>query len=198
MNKLPNFDIEPIGEISKEFLKRNILTFHQATKYIQNLSYGRNPNKDDLKTIFTDNKGTCSTKHAVLKQLANENGFDGIKLTLGIFKMSEENTPKVGNTLSKKHLKYIPEAHNYLKYENDFFDFTNRNSLPVNFMNDLLFETEIQPNEINQPKTQIHKNFLINWLNENNDINYSLDELWEIREQCIQDLSNEQERVAYR
>lgn len=100
MNELPNFDIKPDGEISKEFLKRNILTFHQATEYIRNLSYGRNSNKDDLKTIFTDNKGTCSTKHAILKQLANENNFDNIKLILGIFKMGTDYTPKLANTLT--------------------------------------------------------------------------------------------------
>jgi len=189
MNQLPNFDIKSDREISTEFLRRNILTFHQATEYIQNLSYGRNLNKDNLKTIFTDNKGTCSTKHAILKQLANENNFDSFKLTLGIFKMSADNTPKVANTLTKHNLEYIPEAHNYLKYENKIFDFTRRNSSSADFVNDLLFQTEIQPNEINQAKIQIHKKFLVNWLNENNNINYSLDELWKIREQCIQDLS---------
>src|SRR5690606_7655926 len=118
MNQLPNFDIKSDREISTEFLRRNILTFHQATEYIQNLSYGRNLNKDNLKTIFTHNKGTCSTKHAILKQLANENNFNSFKLTLGIFKMSADNTPKVANTLTKHNLEYIPEAHNYLKYEN--------------------------------------------------------------------------------
>ena len=189
MNQFPNFDIKSYGEISTEFLNRNILTFHQATEYIQNLSYGRNSNKDDLKTIFTDSKGTCSTKHAILKQLAKENNFDCFKLILGVFKMSAENTPKVVNTLTKHNLEYIPEAHNYLKYENRIFDFTKRNSSWTDFVSDLLFETEIQPNDLNQPKIQIHKKFLVNWLNENNNINYSLDELWKIREQCIQDLS---------
>lgn len=189
MKKLPNFDIKSNGEISKEFLRRNILTFHQATEYIQNLSYGRNSNKDELKTLFTDHKGTCSTKHAILKQLADENDFKNIKLTLGIFKMSADNTPKAEKTLLENKLKYIPEAHSYLKYENEIFDFTNQNSSSADFVNDLLFETEIQPNEINQPKIQIHKDFLINWLNENHNIIYSLDELWKIREQIIQDLS---------
>jgi hypothetical protein len=189
MNKLPNFDIKSDAKISREFLKRNILTFHQATKYIQNLDYGRNENKDDLSTVFTDNKGTCSTKHALLKQLADENAFTHIKLVLGIFKMSAASTPKIGNTLSKNNLKYIPEAHNYLKYGNIIFDFTKQNSSSADFIDDLLFETEIQPNEISQHKIQMHKTFLTNWLNENNNINYSLDELWKIREQCIQDLS---------
>lgn len=189
MSQIPNFDIQSDGEISKEFLKRNILTFHQATVYIQNLDYGRNPNKDDLKTIFTDNKGTCSTKHAILKQLADEHDFDSIELKLGIFKMSAANTPKIGRILLEKNLKYIPEAHNYLKYGNDIFDYTKQNSTPADFVNDLIFETAIRPNEINQPKIQMHKNFLVNWLNENQEITYSIEELWAIREQCIQNLS---------
>ena len=189
MNKLPNFDIKPNGEISKEFLKRNILTFHQATEYIQNLPYGRNSNKDNLKTIFTDNKGTCSTKHAVLKQLADENDFESIKLILGIFKMNARNTPKISKTLAKNSLDYIPEAHNYLKYGTEIFDFTKRNFSISDFSNDLIYETEIQPSKINQPKIEIHKSFLADWLNKNPKIDYSIEELWKIREQCIQDLS---------
>lgn len=189
MNYLPDFDIEPNGEISREFLSLNIFTFYQAIEFIQNLKYGRNPNKDDLKTVFTDAKGTCSTKHALLKQLANENHFDDIKLMLGVFKMNAKNTPNVAKTLTENSLEYIPEAHNYLKYKSETFDFTKPNSLSSDFVNDLLFETEIQPNEINQGKFQIHRSFLVKWLNDNTDIDYSLDEIWRIREQCIQSLS---------
>lgn len=43
---------------------------------------------------------------------------------------------------------FFEGAYNYLKYENKIFDFTKRNSLSTYFVNDLLFETEIQPNEI--------------------------------------------------
>ncbi|TCK85677.1 hypothetical protein [Albibacterium bauzanense] len=189
MNKLPNFDIKPNGEISREFLSRNMFTFYQAIEFIRNLSYGRNLNKEDLITVFTDNKGTCSTKHAVLKQLAHENHFNDIKLMLGVFKMNAKNTPKVAQTLTENNLKYIPEAHNYLKYKSEFFDFTKPNVSSSDFLNDLFFETEIQPNEITRDKVQIHRSFLVNWLNENSDIGYSLDEIWRIREQCIQNLS---------
>lgn len=187
--ELPDFNIQPKGKISQEFLKRNIETFHKATEYIQNLPYGRNSNKDKLETIFEDIKGTCSTKHAVLKKLANENEFINIKLILGIFKMNAENTPKISKTLKNYNLDYIPEAHNYLKYGNKVFDFTGISDSASNFIDDLLYEIEIKPSEINQIKIQIHKNFLIDWLKENPAINYFIEELWTIREQCIQDLS---------
>ncbi|MBA5793786.1 hypothetical protein H1R17_12120 [Flavobacterium sp. xlx-214] len=189
MNKLPNFNIETKGEISLEFLKRNMLTFHQAITYIQKLPYGRNADKDNLSTVFIDNKGTCSTKHALLKQVADENNFNEMQLILGIFRMNAQNTFKIAKTLKEYNLEYIPEAHNYLKYKGKIFDFTRMNSSATDFATDLVYEIDIKPSEINQTKIQIHKNFLIDWLNENPNITYSLNEIWSIREQCIKDLS---------
>jgi len=77
------------------------VTFKSATDFVANLNYGRNVNKDDLKTLFDDNCGTCSTKHALLKTLADENGFNEIKLVIGIFKMNSENTNEISETLKK-------------------------------------------------------------------------------------------------
>ena len=189
MNELPNFKIQQNGEISTEFLKRNIHTFSEATKFINNLNYGRNENKNDLKTIFTDNCGTCSTKHSILKKLAEENNESEIKLILGIFKMNANNTSEIKETLKKNNLEYIPEAHNYLKYVNGIFDFTKIGSKPSDFENDLLEEIEILPNQITTFKVEYHKKFLQNWLNENNNIELNLHELWKIREECIQNLT---------
>ena len=189
MNELPNFKIQQNGEISIEFLKRNIHTFSEATEFINNLNYGRNENKNDLKTIFSDNCGTCSTKHSILKKLAEENNESEIKLILGIFKMNANNTSEIKETLKKNNLEYIPEAHNYLKYLNEIFDFTKIGSKPSDFENDLLEEIEILPNQITTFKVEYHKKFLQNWLNENNNIELNLNELWKIREECIQNLT---------
>ena len=189
MNELPNFKIQQNGEISTEFLKRNIHTFSEATEFINNLNYGRNENKNDLKTIFTDNCGTCSTKHSILKKLAEENNKSEIKLILGIFKMNANNTSEIKETLKKNNLEYIPEAHNYLKYVNEIYDFTKIGSKPSDFENDLLEEIEILPNQITTFKVEYHKKFLQNWLNENNNIELNLNELWKIREECIQNLT---------
>lgn len=114
MNTLFNFDIQPKGVISEAFLHIGIYTFQAATAYICGLPYGRNANKADLLSFFTDGKGTCSTKHAVLKQVAEENGYTDLYLILGIFKMNGQNTPLVGDTLAQYQLDYIPEAHTYL------------------------------------------------------------------------------------
>lgn len=190
MNNLPDFKIQSLGEISDAFLKENIFTFHNATHFVANLDYGRNVNKDDLKTIFVDNCGTCSTKHAVLKKLADENGFSEIKLILGIFEMNSKNTSEISQTLQKNNLEFIPEAHNYLKFENKIFDFTKSNSQASDLENDLIVEIEMLPNQISNYKVEIHKKHLQVWLNKNPEIKFDLNEIWNIREQCIQDLAN--------
>jgi hypothetical protein len=196
-----NFEINSNDEISQLFLKNGCSDFHSASEFVRNLPYQRNLNKDNLATVFIDGCGTCSTKHAILKILAEENNQTDFKLILGIFRMNGNNTPKIKTVLEtlrpfdklrtgqSDNLEYIPEAHNYLKFKNQILDFTKKNSSENDFIYDLLEETEIQPHQINQFKIEFHKNYLRKWLVENPKIPFSLEELWKIRELCIQALS---------
>ena len=189
MKEYINFDIKPVGEISRKFLANSISTFIEATEFVRQLAYGRNENKADLTTIFADNCGTCSTKHALLKQLADENNFDNLKLITGLFQMNLSNTPKVSATLERHKLDYIPEAHNYLKYQDQILDFTNKTSKPADFEAELIEENEIRTDQIGDFKINYHKQYLISWLDKQKTLNLTIDELWKIREQCIADLS---------
>jgi phosphoglycolate phosphatase-like HAD superfamily hydrolase len=184
----PDFEVKPKGKISEAFLKNGVSTFKQATKFIQNLPYGRNSNKNDLASLFTDNCGTCSTKHAILKQLADENNFTDIILLCGLFRMSSLNTPEISSTLNKHGLVFIPEAHNYLKYKNQILDFTKPDADAIDFIDDLIEEIEILPHQITDYKVTYHKKYLEKWLENNTKIKLSLADLWTIREQCISDL----------
>ena len=186
----PDFDIKSMGQISKEFTDRNIVTFKQASLFIKQLAYGRNADKNNLATVFTDNCGTCSTKHALLKRLADENEFEKVKLIVGLFKMNKKNTPQVSSTLQKYNLEYIPEAHCYLKFEDKIIDLTKLNSKPTDFLDELIEEIEILPEQITDFKVNYHKNYLASWLDNNKQINLSLNDLWKIREECIQKLSD--------
>lgn len=175
------------GIISDEFLIRNISDFDSACRYISELPYKRNADKNNIKCIFDELGGTCSTKHAVLRKLALENDHPEVKLILGIFKMDAEYTSKIKNTLEKYHLDYIPEAHNYLKIENEYFDFTKPDSDYKQFQNKILIEKEIEYNQIGEQKISFHKEFLRNWIVEEN-IPFDLNKIWSIREECIADL----------
>lgn len=190
MVPLPDFDIKPGGIISQEFLERNITSFARATAYIRMLPYGRNKNKNDLYTLFTDKCGTCSSKHALLKLLAEENNYNSLQLIVGLFKMHAKNTPAVEATLQKYKLTYIPEAHCYLRHHKHTLDFTTADSTPSDFLNDLLEEKVIQASQISDFKVRWHKKKLADWLSYNNEVNLTPAELWLIREQCIRDLEN--------
>mgnify|MGYP003389956927 FL=1 len=189
MTNSPDFEIKSKGPISEEFIDRNIATFKNATLFVRKLPYRRNTNKNDLTTLFADNCGTCSTKHALLKKLADENKFDEVKLIIGLFRMNKTNTPKISTTLKQYNLEYIPEAHCYLKYKGLILDLTTLNSKPSDFLNDLIEEIEILPHQITDYKINYHKNHLTSWLDTNKQLNYTLNEIWKIREQCIQDLA---------
>jgi len=185
----PDFPILSNKSISKEFIARDLPTFQAGAQYIKAMPYGRNKNKYDLLTLFNDQQGTCSTKHAILKILASENDFFEIQLMIGIFKMNGLNTPQIQFILDKYHLDYIPEAHCYLKYKNNILDFTKSNSNPSTFSNDIMVEIEIKPDQITDFKVSYHQNYLKSWIANNTGFKYSFSQLWEIREQCIQNFA---------
>ena len=174
--------------VSKEFLKRDLKNFDDAMLFVRDLTYARNPNKKDLLTVFSDNCSTCGPKHALLKLLINENNFKGFQLMLGIFKMSQENSPLVKATLEKYKLDYLPEAHNYLRYNGAMIDITKKVWNKEAIEKVIVEEREIEADQISDFKVNYHKNFLKRWIAENK-IPYTLNQIWSIREQCIVDLS---------
>lgn len=185
-----DFEIKFTGQISTEFVERNILTFNQAILFVKELAYGRNKDKNNLASVFTDNCGTCSTKHALIKKLADENNFETVKLFVALFRMNKNNTPEISATLLQNNLECIPEAHCYLKLSDQILDLTKINSNPTDFLDDIIEEIEILPEQITDYKVNYHKDYLVTWLNNNKHINLSLDDIWKIREQSIQDLAN--------
>ncbi|WP_250252855.1 hypothetical protein [Chryseobacterium sp. Marseille-Q3244] len=183
-----NFIInEKNGVVSRSFIALDIHDFQAAGKYIAQLPYKRNQNKNDILCVFEEQGGTCSIKHAVLKKLAIENNEDSVQLILGIFKMDSKYASSIKKTLDQYALNYIPEAHNYLKIGDQYYDFTKSRSDYNDFKNNIVSETEIEYFQIGSEKIAIHKEFLQKWLI-NEKLRYSLEEIWKIREKCIEDL----------
>jgi len=186
---LPNYTIDERGSITAMFKAKGVDSFGEAGAFVKSIPYGRNGNKDDVFAVFSDNCGTCSTKHALLKRLADELGLEEVELVTGIYKMNRANTPGIGDVLERNGLEYLPEAHNYLKLEQERFDFTFPYAKGNLFKEELLAETVIEPHQIGDYKVKLHKSFLEQWLLDNKAINLSPAALWEIREECIVALS---------
>ena len=180
-----NFPIVAPCKVSMAFRERGIIDLSGAIQLITDFPYGRNANKENPVSVFTDGCGTCSTKHALLKQLADEHNVKDIQLMLCIFKMTPENTPTVKRVIEKYGLPYISEAHNYLRVGGEIVDCTKKHWSVLQFLDDVLEEQEIEADEITGFKMSYHRKFLGNWLEQHPQLSYSLDELYEIREECI-------------
>jgi hypothetical protein len=58
---------------------------------------------NDILAVLNERRGPCSTKHALLKALADEQGLP-IRLMLGIYEMNARNTPGIGRVLEEHHM----------------------------------------------------------------------------------------------
>ena len=139
--------------------------------------------------MLNERRGTCSTKHALLKALASEQGLP-IRLMLGIYEMNARNTPGIWHVLEEYHLPCIPEAHCYLVHQDRRIDVTRnlegRESEPISAF---LIEEEITTKPIGEYKRGWHQAFMRQWLQQRNLVELDLDQLWRIREECIAALS---------
>jgi hypothetical protein len=186
---VPDFAILPGGLISDLFLGRNLTSFTEAARFVRALPYRRNSNKDDLASVLSESCGTCGTKHALLKMLADENGQAGIRLILGIFRMDGNYARTLQSILEYTGLPYIPEAHTYLRWGSTVLDYTREGASPEQFLDLLLEETEIGPSQVSGYKEQYHRRYLEAWLLHHPEITISNEELWQIRERCIHKMS---------
>lgn len=153
---------------------------------VKSLPYGRNSNRADYTLVPIEKKGSCSTKHAYIQGIANNNGWKNVRLMLCIYMMTPKNTAAIAPVLNKYKLKKIPEAHTYLEIDGNIIDVTGLADSETSFETSIIHKEEIQPNQIGDYKINWHKQFLIDWAE---STNYTAEELWAIREECIHLLS---------
>jgi hypothetical protein len=193
---LDPIDFKPEGAVTTAFLRIGKEDLRSAAKYVRCLPYARNARPDDPLIVPTEERGTCSTKHALLRRLAIEQTLD-VALVLGIYEMAEQNTPGVGDILRKYELVSLPEAHCYLRMAGRRIDVTRAvDQVPSAAISRFLQEEDIEPAQITDYKIALHKQFLLKWIAENGGFGgRSLADLWKIREECIARLSGYSQRV---
>ncbi len=125
-DKLPEGDIKSVGDISKKFLALGIESFKAACDYIHELEYGSNTNYKDKMILFKENKGTCTSKHAVIAELARELDIPVYKHVC-VYKFTDEITLGASEILKKYNVPYVPLMHCFLVYDKDYFDLTEGN-----------------------------------------------------------------------
>jgi hypothetical protein len=182
---LPAVALHPSGFITRAFLARGLCDFQSAARCLHHLPYGRTTNRADFRLVLDESRGTCSTKHALLAELACEQQIP-VTLTLGIYAMHERNTPGVGPILEKYGLLFLPEAHCYLTYAKTRIDLTRSGVEANELITQFFHEETITPADIGEYKVEVHHKYLRTWLvNEPSVVGRTFADIWKIREECI-------------
>lgn len=182
MPHLPSFPIQSRSPLCDAVRARGLPDFASLCEHVRTLPYGRVASQNDPLLVLNEGKGTCSSKHQLLAAIAHECGHHAIQLTVGIYEMSEANTPGVESVLQEASIPSIPEAHCYLIFSGDRFDFTG---LPLGYespFDSLLEEHVVSPQLLGQSKIGLHKQALEVWASK---MGMPFNRAWSIRESCI-------------
>jgi len=190
MNKLnlPKMKLRTGLEISDLFSKKGLASFQECVSYVHQLPYGRNADRGNFKSVIKDKKGTCSTKHALIKALADEQGIS-LSLVLGMFLTTSNYDVRIKPVLKEYNIPGIPEAHSFLQYDGCYFDITFPGEMIFPKESDIIEKYFISSEQIGQFKIQKHSEFINRWILENK-LPYSEKQIWNVRESWIKFLSD--------
>ena len=116
-------DKAPIGQI---FTGLDVGTFQKACRWVHQLPYGYNSERDDLMILFKEKMGSCTTKHAVIATLAAELELP-VHKNVGIYAMTEALVTGTQKILARFGLPYIPMIHCFLNYQDHWVDLSEGN-----------------------------------------------------------------------
>jgi hypothetical protein len=185
--KVPDSPILNAGKISKQFLGKKLEHFHGAINYVYQLKYVPPSEPFNFNLELEEEKGTCSTKHALLVALATELNLP-IHLGLGICHLTPLKFPMIKDILKKFSIPYIPESHNFMICNNKFLDITFPGECIILSPTDIIQEEIILPEQITTYKAEMHKQYLNKWFKEN-DFSFTLEAFYEARKLCIDKFS---------
>lgn len=157
---LPDAEISGPGVISSEFLGLGITGFNEACRYVHQLPYGYNSDRDDLLILFKEGRGSCTTKHAVIATLAEELSLPIVK-NIGIYRMIEDLVTGTNEILDRFNLPYVPMVHCFLVYQNYGVDLTEGNNNGKNRpIDEFLYTEAVIPNISGKDEYLLYRNAL--------------------------------------
>jgi hypothetical protein len=175
------------GALARAFRERGAATYREAADLVWRLAYGRTSDRARPEAVLEEGRGTCSSKHALLAQLAREQGL-AVELVLGIYLMDGENTPGIGGALREHGLDAVPEAHCVLRVGGRTVDLTHPPEVPAGPEVRFVEEEIIAPEQVGEYKVRRHRDYIERWPDRPSGM--TADGVWAAREACIAALSD--------
>lgn len=191
MSEPLDFPIRAGGPVSQGALELGFTHFAELAMHIRDTAYGRPSESADPLAILREEVGTCSGKHRLLAFVARDSGRPDVELVVGLYDMSDRNTPGVGRVLSSAGLDHLPEAHCYLRTGRRRHDFTGLRGATESPFATLGDEHVVSPDALPKTKERIHREALDAWAR---DRGLDTADAWRIRERCIAALAAGQAR----
>ena len=193
MKSLPNFPIQAPGIVSSALRKREVTTFHEAIDYLASLPYGYSTEVYDLK-LLAESQCSFTARHAMLVQLAQEQRVSTIKLALCAYDLADCYGPWINPVLRRHQLPSLPEIDACLKYEEQVFTLETPDHCPHQ---EIISAIDIAPVQIGNFKRRYHRNYIEHWLQiEGLDQRWTVEQVWNIREECLQAIQHKITRGA--
>lgn len=185
---IPELNFALLGghQLAEEARLRGFDHFLALAEHVRQLRYGRPTRANHLLAVLDEGQGTCSAKHRLLAAVAQECGHSEVELMVGVYEMSEQNTPGVGVVLAAAGFVSVPEAHCYLRIGDRRYDFTGLSSGTSSPFDALLSEHTVLPAHLPDVKAGLHQSAVLDWSQSHG---LSFKDAWALRETCIQALA---------
>ena len=181
------FSISPATALGGQVCALGFLRFDVLAAHVRALPFGHAARPGDPLAVLHEGRGTSSSKHHLLATVAQTCGHPEVVLTVGIYAMSELNTPGVGAILDAASVSSIPEAHCYLTVDSQRLDFTGLPRRSESPLRSLTAEFFLTPDKLAERKTPLHQQALAQWATLQG---MSFEAAWALRQACLAVLSD--------
>lgn len=174
--------LHPSTPLAIEIAALGLPTFDRLAAWVRALPYARTTWPDDPIAVLREQRGTCSSKHQLLAAVAQACGHPEVVLTVGVYEMTEANTPGVGQVLAAAGLASVPEAHCYLTVDHERRDFAGLPRGTQSPFQALIEEHFLMTEGLAARKQRLHQEALARWAVRTGVSPISA---WAVREACI-------------
>ena len=181
------FAISPATVLGAQICALGFSRFDALAAHVRALPHGHAQRPGDPLAILREERGTNSSKHHLLATVAQTCGHPEVVLTLGIYAMSECNTPGVGAILEAASVSSIPQAHCYLTVDNQRLDFTGPPQASESPLRSLTAEFFLTPDKLAERMAPLQQQALAQWATQQG---VSFEAAWALRQACFAVLSD--------